>query len=190
MEKYQRPLFVLKKYGTNYAGSMRAIGLDDFTKIVNDTGIGSCMGHELAAGAFIPIDKFDEFKNKIEEVLKDIEFVQSFDIDIQLDANQITDELIRQIKEINKISGSGFPSITVMVGGIANYEIGDMSNGKHLKITTPNVTLIKWNFNDWDDMWDTDDKELYGVGQLDSGYFGRTYYRQLILSDFKFEDTW
>jgi hypothetical protein len=39
-------------------------------------------------------------------------------------------------------------------------------------------------------MWDTEDKELYGVGQLDSGFFGRTYYRQLILSDFKLEDIW
>lgn len=190
LEKYQRPLFVLKTSGNIYAGSMRAVGLDDFAKIVNDTGIGTCMGHELAAGAFIPIDKFDEFKDKIEEALQDIEFVQSFDVDIQLDAEQITDELIRQIKDINKISGSGFHPITVMIGEVADYTVGDMSSGKHLKITTPNVTFIKWNFNDWDDMWDLEDKEFYGVGQLDSGYFGRTYYRQLILNDFKFEDIW
>ena len=190
LEKYQRPLFVLRHSGSNYAGSMRAVGLNDFAKIVNDTGIGTCMGHELAAGAFIPINQFEEFKDKIEDALKDIEFVQSFDVDIQLDAEQITDELIRQIKDINKISGSGFPPITVMIGEVADYTVGDMSSGKHLKITTPNVTFIKWNFNDWDDMWDLEDKEFYGVGQLDSGYFGRTYYRQLILNDFKFEDIW
>jgi single-stranded-DNA-specific exonuclease len=191
LEKYQRPLFVLKKYDDKtYAGSMRAIGVDDFAKIVNDTGIGQCMGHELAAGAFIPIDKFDEFKDKIEDVLKDVEFKMSIDVDIQLDADQITDTLIKKIKEINKISGSGFAPINVMVGEVSDYQIGNMSQGKHLKIMTPNVTFIKWNFNDWDDMWDLEDKEFYGVGQLDSGFFGRTYYRQVILSDYKFEDVW
>lgn len=190
LEKYQRPLFVLKTVDDKYAGSMRAIGLDNFAKIVNDTGIGSCVGHELAAGAFIPINRFEEFKDKIEEVLKDIEFVQSYDVDIQLDVEQITDTLIRQIKEINKISGSGFAPITVMIGEVSDYEIGNMSGGKHLKVMTPNVTFIKWNFNGWDDMWDLDNKEFYGVGQLDSGYFGRTYYRQLILNDFKFESIW
>ena len=190
LEKYQRPLFILKKYDDIYKGSMRAIGVDNFAQMVNDTGIGSCVGHELAAGTFIPVDRFNEFKEKIEDALRDVEFVQSYDVDIQLDADQITDTLIQEIKKINKISGAGFPPITVMIGEVAEFEVGNMSGGKHLKIMTPNVTFIKWNFNGWDDMWDLDDKEFYGVGQLDSGYFGRTYYRQLILNDFKFEDIW
>lgn len=190
LEKYQRPLFILRKNGKDYAGSMRAIGVENFAKIVNDTGIGKCMGHELAAGALIPVDRFEEFKDKIEDILKDVEFSQTINIDIQLDNEQITDVLIKQIKDINKISGAGFPPITVMVGEVADYTIGDMSKGKHLKIVTPNVTFIKWNFSGWDDLWDLDDKEFYGVGQLDSGYFGRQYYRQVILNDFKFEDIW
>lgn len=191
LEIYQRPLFVLKKYEDQYAGSMRAVGVENFAQIVNDTEIGKCMGHELAAGAFIPIDRFDEFKNRIEEVLDKIEFVQSLDIDIQLDASQITDTLIKEIKNINKISGSGFPSITVMIGDIYDFEVKDMSNGKHLKIETPEVTFIKWNFSNWD-MFDdiSEDTEFSGVGQLDSGFFGRTYYKQLILNDFKLESIW
>lgn len=190
LEKYQRPLFVLHDAEDVFAGSMRAVGVENFAQIVNDTGVGTCMGHELAAGSFIPVDRFEEFKNKIEEALKDVEFKQTIDVDIQLDPEQITDSLIRAIKELNKISGSGFVPINVMVGEVNDYEIGDMSNGKHLKIMTPNVTFIKWNFSGWDDMWDLEDKEFYGVGQLDSGFFGRTYYRQVILSDFKFEDIW
>ena len=190
LEKYQRPLFVLRKSGDSFAGSMRAIGIDNFAQIVNDTGIGQCMGHELAAGAIIPIDRFEEFQDKIEEVLKDVEFKQTIDVDIQLDADQITDTLIRSIKEINKISGTGFPPINVMVGDVSDYEIGSMSNGKHLKVMTPGVTFIKWNFSGWDDMFDVDGKEFCGVGQLDSGFFGRQYYRQVILSDFKFEEAW
>lgn len=190
LEKYQRPLFVLRQVGDNYCGSMRAVGVEDFAQMVNDTEIGQCMGHELAAGAIIPVDKFEEFRSQIEETLKDVEFKQTIDIDIQLDEEQITDTLIRSIKDINKISGSGFPPITVMIGAVSDYTVGNMSNGKHLKIMGQNVTFIKWNFTGWDDLWDLEDKEFYGVGQLDSGFFGRTYYRQLILSDFKFEDIW
>ena len=82
LEIYQRPLFVLRDAENGeYAGSMRAIGVNDFAQIVNDTGIGRCLGHELAAGAFIPVDRFDEFKQKIEEVLENIEFKQEVDID-------------------------------------------------------------------------------------------------------------
>ena len=190
LEKYQRPLFILRKVDNIYAGSMRAVGVENFAKIVNDTGIGKCLGHELAAGAFIPVDRFDEFQNKIEDELSNVEFKQSISIDIQLNVDQITDNLIRLIKDVNKISGAGFPPITVMIGEVSDYEVGDMSKGKHLKITTPNVTFIKWNFSDWDEMWGIEDKEFCGVGQLDCGFFGKTYYRQLILNDFKFEDIW
>lgn len=191
LEIYQRPLFVLKEYGDQYAGSMRAIGVKNFAQIVNDTGIGQCMGHELAAGAFISIDKFEEFKNKIEEVLEDIEFVQCVDVDIQLDSTQITDSLIKTIKDINKISGNGFPSITVMIGDVYDFFVSNMSNRKHLKIETPDVTFIKWNFNNWDIFDNIDENTaFFGVGQLDSGFFGRTYYRQVILNDFKLEDVW
>ena len=190
LEKYQRPLFVLRKYNDVFAGSMRAVGTQNFAKIVNDTGIGTCAGHESAAGIFIPVDLFDEFKQKIEDALKDIEFKQTIDVDVQLNVEQITDSLIRSIKEINKISGSGFAPINVMIGEVDDYEVSNMSGGKHLKIMTPNVTFIKWNFDNWDEMWDLDNKAFYGVGQLDSGFFGRTYYRQVILSDYKFEDIW
>lgn len=187
LEKYQRPLFVLSKANNGiYTGSMRAVGIDDFAKIVNDTQIGSCMGHELAAGTFIPIDRFEEFQIKIEEVLKDVEFTQSRDIDIQLLPEQITNTLIRRIKEINKISGGGFKPITIAIQDVKDFEISNMSNMKHLKVMTPNVTFIKWNFSNWD-MFDEDIKSFSGVGQLDAGFFGRTYYQQLILDDFQVE---
>ena len=184
LEMYQRPLFVLKNTdGADFAGSMRAVGLDDFAKIVNDTGIGRCMGHELAAGAFIPKDRFDEFRRKIEEALASIEFKQTIDIDLLLDERQINDELIRQIKVLNKISGSGFRPVNVMIDGITDYRIESMSKGKHLKIVTPNMILIKWNFNGWDDI--SEGMTLKAYGQLDCGFFGRTFYRQLIMTDFE-----
>ena len=186
LEIYQRPLFVLRDAENGeYAGSMRAIGVNDFAQIVNDTGIGRCLGHELAAGAFIPVDRVDEFRKKIEEVLENVEFKQEIDIDIQLDKEQVTKQLIEQIKNVNKISGSGFPPITVLIDDVTDYKIESMSKGKHLKIVTPEMIFIKWNFNKWDDI--QEGKTLTAYGQLNSGYFGRTFYNQLIMTDFKIE---
>lgn len=183
LERYKRPLFVLATTENGeYCGSMRAIGLTDFAKIVNDTNIGRCLGHELAAGAFIPVDRFEEFKEKIENDLKDVEFKQEVDIDIQLNIDQISEYLIRQLKKINLISGSNFPPITVMIDGIDRFSTGSMSNGKHLKFEAAGLTLIKWNCGEVDIC---DDVELSAIGQLDLNWFGRKLTRQMIMNDFK-----
>jgi hypothetical protein len=59
-----------------------------------------------------------------------------------------------------------------------------MSGGKHLKLIADNGKLlyIKWNFNSDLDQFDG---PVSAIGTLDSGFFGRTYYRQLIMNDFK-----
>jgi len=109
--------------------------------------------------------------------------VQETTVDIQIEQSQITDDLIKKLKMLNKISGQGWPSVSVMVSDIDDYEIGQMSNGKHLKLIADEGKLlyIKWNFNsDWNQF----DGPVSVIGSLDSGFFGRTYYRQLIMNDF------
>ena len=86
---YQRPLFILKIRDGQYQGSMRAIGVDNMLEISNNTGLCLCQGHPNAAGAFIDIDKFEQFKEVIEEELKDIEFSIEIEADIELEPNQI-----------------------------------------------------------------------------------------------------
>lgn len=193
LEKYQRPVFVLKTrmeidketgeiIKHEYTGSCRAIGVPNFKKYVDDTGLVGSGGHELAFGTWFNADVLDDLRNSLEDALKDVEFVQEITIDIQLDVEQITDDLIKKIKMLNKISGQGWPSISVMVQ-VDDYKVGAMSRGKHLKLSTDNdkMLLIKWNFNsDWDQF----NGPVSAIGSLDSGFFGRNYYRQLIMSDF------
>ena len=127
------------------------------------------------------------FQNALENALKDVEFVQETTVDIQIDQEQITDDLIRQLKMLNRISGQGWPQISVMVSSITDYEVGQMSGGKHLKLIADDGKLlyIKWNFNgDWDQF----DGPVSAIGTLDSGFFGRTYYKQLIMNDWRIED--
>ena len=194
LEKYQRPVIVLsnrievdEETGEitkhEYFGSMRAIGVENFKEYMDNTGMVSTGGHENASGVWFDAEVLEDFQNALENALKDVEFVQETTVDIQIDQEQITDDLIKQLKLLNRISGQGWPQISVMVSGITDYGVGAMSGGKHLKIIADEGRLlyIKWNYSgDWDQFGGT----VNAIGTLDSGFFGRTYYRQLIMSDF------
>jgi single-stranded-DNA-specific exonuclease len=194
LEKYQRPVIVLSnRFETDeetgeitkdeYFGSARAIGVDNFKAYMDNTGLVGTGGHENACGLWFNVEVLDDFRNALEDALRDVEFVQETTVDIQIDQEQITDDLIKKIKMLNRISGQGWPSISVMVSGIQDYQVGAMSGGKHLKfmIGDGGLLLIKWNYNgSWDDL----EGEISAIGSLDSGYFGRSYYRQLIMNDF------
>lgn len=194
LEKYSRPMFVLKNRITvneetgevekhEYTGSCRAVGVKNFKEYVDRTSLVGCAGHELAFGVWMDAEVLEDFQNALEDALKDVEFVQEATVDIQIDQEQITDDLIKQLKMLNRISGQGWPQISVMVSGITDYGVGAMSGGKHLKIIADEGKLlyIKWNYSgDWDQFGGM----ISAIGTLDSGFFGRTYYRQLIMSDF------
>lgn len=199
LEKYQRPVFVLKtrievdeetgeitRY--EYTGSCRAVGVSNFKKYVDDTGLVGCGGHENSFGLWFDANVLDDFRTALEDALKDVEFIQENTVDIQIDQSQITDDLIKKLKLLNKISGQGWPSVSVMVSDITDYEVSNMSGGKHLKLVADEGKLlyIKWNFTgDWDQF----DGPVSVIGSLDSGFFGRTYYRQLIMNDFIVDKT-
>lgn len=198
LEKYQRPVIILgnrmeidEETGEvgkhEFFGSARAVGVKDFKKYVDDTGLVSSGGHENAFGLWFDAEVLEDFQNALEEALKDVEFVQETTVDIQISQDQITDDLIRQIKMLNKISGQGWPSVSVMVSGIEDYDVGAMSGGKHLKLIADGgkTLFIKWNFNsDWDQF----NGPISAIGSLDSGCFGRTYYKQLIMNDWRIDD--
>ena len=193
LEKYSRPVIVLSERfkvdeetgeitDKEYFGSARAAGVKNFKECVDKTGLVSSGGHENSFGLWFSVDVFDDFRTTLEDALQDVEFVQETTVDIQIDQDQITDDLIKKIKLLNRISGTGWPAISVMVSGIVDYEVGQMSGGKHLKLIADDGRLlyIKWNYN-WNDDFDG---PISVIGSLDSGYFGRSYYRQLIMNDF------
>lgn len=179
---YQRPLFILKLRNGQYAGSMRSIGTESFLEIANATGLCLCQGHPNAAGAFIDEDKFEQFKGVIEEELKDIEFSINIEADIELAPTQINESLIKQLNAINRISGTGFPPIKVLVR-TDNYEVSTFSTKKHLKVIDESgLLIVKWNTNDWKTM--QNDKQLVAVGTLSSPYYGRVKYLQLAIDEY------
>ena len=123
------------------------------------------------------------------DITKQMNFNADIDIDIQLNVNQIDNKLIAVLKNINMISGQEFPPITVMVTGVDDYSASSLSQGKHLRIMTPYIDFIKWNFNGDFNEFDNSDEyvSLSFVGVLDSSFFGRQYRKQLIINDYHVE---
>lgn len=182
--EYQRPVFVLKKTDKGYAGSGRGYGIEDFRQLCEGCGF-TVMGHPEAFGVSIDTDKFQEAFDRLNESLKNVEFAETKLADVELNLKQITDQLIDSFKSVNKISGEGFKPLSVIIRNITDYDVGYMSGGKHLKISVGDVVIIKWNFNG--SFEDFDGKPFSIIGGLTSGYFGRTYYKQIIIDDYMFE---
>ncbi len=167
------------------SGSMRAEGLTDFCKMINDTALASSKGHELAAGFECKEELFEQFLETIEDVLKDIEFVTSTEADVLLEASQVNETLIRQLNALNRISGSGFKPITVMIQ-TGDYEASFMSQGKHSKFidNESGLLLVSWNDETWRNV--PKDKCLCGIGTVSKVHYGKNNYLQLTMNDYDF----
>lgn len=186
ISKYQRPILILKNRGLVYAGSGRGYGIEDFMTYVNDTGVATAEGHPNAFGVIVDKGNLADLLLRLDTALRDVEFKVVHEADVLLDVEQIDDVLINNFKAIDRISGSGFKPLTVMLRGVEDYIVGDMSKGKHLKLDCGGFLAIKWNYDgNWDEF---DEGSVDMIGTLSSGYFGRTFYRQLIIQDYKVGD--
>lgn len=187
LERYQRPILILKDCGDTYKGSMRATGVDDFRKICNESGLAKADGHELASGIEIKKELLNEFTIYIEETLPELKDDSTTNIDIQLDISDITRKMVDLIKKFDRISGTNFPPIKVYIDNICDYEIGNMSDYKHLTIK-PNdyLLIIKWNYNgSFEKMEDHSlvNDELRVVGTIDSGFLGRKFVLKVVCDE-------
>lgn len=188
LEKYQRPILVLKDLGDKYSGSMRAIGMDNFLLICNDSGLAKADGHELASGIEIKKDNFEKFLKYINKYLQEMELKDDLkEVDVEISASDITRNLVDKIKEIDRVSGEGFRPIRFLITDICDFEVGDMSKGKHLVLKTGDIVqFIKWNFSGSFDTYE--DASLLGenvgaVISLDCGFFGRKFVLKAICDD-------
>lgn len=184
--KYQRPVFVLKKTDDGYAGSGRGYGIDDFKAYIDETALAWTGGHENAFGIEIMEQNYYDFTETINEVLADVEFSETKSADVELNLDQIDNTLIDNFKSVNLISGEGFKPLKVVVRNITDYDVGYMSGGKHLKISVGDLIIIKWNYQG--DFEEFDGRPFSIIGGLSSGFFGRTFYKQIIIDDYMFED--
>lgn len=172
--KYKRPALVIRYKDDMIYGSMRGYGVEDFSKILNQTGLCLCLGHENASGIEIKADNYKQFINKLDEVMIDVSIEEHSEADYLIDVEQIP-LLMNISKMINRISGEGFKGITFTVE-TDKFEYATMSDGKHMKLMCDdNINLIKWK-----------DATLPGnkircCGTLDTSWFGKVFTRNLII---------
>lgn len=185
-DKWKRPCIVVHDTPEEYAGSMRAVGVEDFRAIINASGMADCQGHENSAGIVINKDTFESFKTYIETTLSQMKtFSTDTEVDIYVERMQITPFLINKLREMNRISGPGFPTITILIENIQNYVIKKMSQGKHLCVEVPDMKFLSWNFNDWDNV--IEEGRLSAIGTVDESFFAGHRSTQMIMSDYIFE---
>jgi single-stranded-DNA-specific exonuclease len=184
---YSTPLLVVRENGDLVTGSMRACGLKDFAAMINET-CATASGHELAAGFECKKELFEQFLEAIEDRLSTIEFKTEIEADIEIEPSQVSDNLIKQLGALNRISGSGFKPITVLIRS-NNYTVGFMSGGKHLKITDNDTGMIfvKWNDGSYKDI--PKEGEIIGIGTISTAYYGRTRYTQCVMNDYLINST-
>lgn len=158
-EKYGKPAIVLhypEDGDTQYMGSIRGIGINNFKTIINDTGLAKAQGHPSAAGIFIPIDNFEFLIKKLNEVLKNVEFKDEKDIDVVLSPEQISFTLIEELEKVNIITGKGFEQIKVAIKNVEPRHLMNMQK-KHIKFDDGYIQYIKWNsFDEYDKFWSSE----------------------------------
>lgn len=187
-EAYGKPAIILKTPivgASKLTGSIRAVGIDNFKSLINNSGLGKAYGHESAAGVFIQVDSLQPLLEKLNEVLKDVEFKTEEDIDIQLEPEEITTELIKQMEKVNRLTGKDFKPITVYIEGVEPQNVSNMKAGQHTKFDAEDLECIKWNSQLHEDLKYT--KGIYNrmdiFGTLTLGNFRGVKTKQVIIQD-------
>ena len=190
--EYQRPVFVLKEKNGYFSGSCRSINTEDMRQICEDSGFGYFLGHPNSFGVrSISKDDIQDFKNYLEECFVEYQYSTEESYDAEIDALELSDDLIKIVSKADNISGHGFESLKFKVN-ISDFVVGEMGKGNHLYLSPvqkDEVRLIIWNVSDKTKAFAQDAElfgdDLYCIGTLQSGYFGRKHYLQVITNEFK-----
>lgn len=181
-DKFNKPVLVGKVEDNEFHGSMRCPYNIDFRWLLNHSGLAECNGHEKSAGvsfAMADIDKLIRFlNNSIKE--EDKRVVE--EADILIDDYQLTDKLVRDIEEIDFVSGEEFKPISVKIEKLKDFVIYWLKD-IHLKLGKDGKEFIKWRAKDDVNITEKDSVDIIGTPSFD--YFRGKKKIQFIIKDLK-----
>lgn len=189
--KYARPAFIIwNSNGKEFSGSLRTGENIDLATIVNNSDLATAVGHAQAAGFSVPAENMDAFIEYMESQLKDIVIDDSTVVDVLINPEDLTFKLEDLVHELDYISGKDFKAIKFLVKNIKDYTVSTMKDGKHLKISTNGLDVIKWNSPY--DVTEFEDAELFDTpitafGTVSMGGF-KEVKLQLIADDIMIDD--
>ena len=189
-EMYFKPSILLCEEADHGKGSGRSIPGFDLHEALTECNdlIDKFGGHSMAVGINVKKDKFEEFKEKLEEIAKEKhieEIVPILKIDSLISLDEISKEMVDSLKELepfgeeNKMPLFAFKNLKI-------DSIRALSEGKHLKLTLKDnkniVNAIGFNLGELSNEYRIGDK-VDVVGNLEINSFNGVDNIQINIKD-------
>ena len=173
-------------------GSGRSIpGFDLHEALMNcSTELEKFGGHAMAVGVTVSRDKFDEFKEKLEEYAKQCDIdklVPIINIDSEIQLKNIDIDSVKSLKMLEPF-GEANKTPLFLFKNLKINSIRALSEGKHLKLTLKEdnfmINAIGFNMGDLSEKYLLDDK-VDVVGSLEINSFNGNESIQIVMKDLR-----
>lgn len=189
-EMYFKPSILLceeQDYGKGSGRSIPGFDLYEALTECNDT-IEKFGGHSMAVGINVKKDKFEEFKQKLEQIARERhieEIVPILKIDAQISLDEINKEMVDSLKELEPFGEENKTPLFVFKN-LKIDSIRALSEGKHLKLTLKDskniVNAIGFNLGELSNDYRIGDK-VDVVGNLEINSFNGVDNIQINIKD-------
>jgi single-stranded-DNA-specific exonuclease len=151
--KLKKPAFVLtyNKETNEYHGSARSVGqvkLKNYCQLTGD--FLYCQGHEKAFGLGVKAEKLEEALSTLDELIENDESEEVLEYDLDIEATEITHELITDVEKFSRITGQNVPPPKFLVKGciVQNAEMLGKKVQETLKLSCENdLSLMKFKID-------------------------------------------
>lgn len=189
-EMYFKPSILLceeEDYGKGSGRSIPGFDLHEALTECNDT-IEKFGGHSMAVGINVKKDKFEEFKQKLEQIARERhieEIVPILKIDAQISLDEINKDMVDSLKELEPFGEENKTPLFVFKN-LKIDSIRALSEGKHLKLTLKDskniVNAIGFNLGELSNDYRIGDK-VDVVGNLEINSFNGVDNIQINIKD-------
>ena len=189
-EMYFKPSILLCEEEDLGKGSGRSIpGFDLYEALTESNDyIEKFGGHSMAVGISVKKDKFEEFKQKLEQIATERhieEIVPILKIDAQISLDEINKEMVESLKELEPFGEENKTPLFVFKN-LKVDSIRALSEGKHLKLTLKDnkniVNAIGFNLGALSNDYRIGDR-VDVVGNLEINSFNGTQNIQINIKD-------
>ena len=191
-EMYFKPSILLCEeddYGKGSGRSIPGFDLHEALTQCNNT-IEKFGGHSMAVGINVKKDKFEEFKQKLEQIAKEKhieEIVPILKIDAQISLDEINKDMVDSLKELEPFGEENKMPLFVFKN-LKIDSIRALSEGKHLKLTLKDenfmLNAIGFNMGNLSQKFLLDDR-VDVVGTLEVNSYNGMENIQIILKDIR-----
>lgn len=151
MNKYKKPTFILSKHNerNTYVGSGRSLGSVDLQKLISNSGlVVEAEGHEGAFGIEVECDKLDVLINYLDEELKDVTYDATTIVDLEINQNDISWEILQDLKKLSFCVGEGFKEPLFLVKYMFKTNETKVMKEIHVKLVSGEFECVKFNLSE------------------------------------------